>query len=51
LKDAADEHRRIYLAIRANDPDRARRMMSEHLMRAEHSQRDEDSQPMEAVQA
>jgi len=43
LKEAADEHRRIYLAIRANDADRARRMMTEHLMRAEHSQRDEEA--------
>jgi GntR family transcriptional repressor for pyruvate dehydrogenase complex len=43
LKDAAEEHRRIYLAIRAHDPDRARRMMSDHLMRAEHTQRTEDS--------
>jgi len=42
LKDAAEEHRRIYLAIRAHDPERARRVMSEHLLRAEHTQRTED---------
>jgi GntR family transcriptional repressor for pyruvate dehydrogenase complex len=42
LKDAADEHRQIYLAIRAQDPERARRTMSEHLLRAEHSQRTEE---------
>jgi GntR family transcriptional repressor for pyruvate dehydrogenase complex len=44
LKDAAEEHRRIYLAIRAHDPERARRMMSDHLMRAEHSQQSEDAE-------
>jgi GntR family transcriptional repressor for pyruvate dehydrogenase complex len=41
LKDAADEHRRIYLAIRAHDPDRARRTMSEHLDRAYRTQASE----------
>ena len=44
LRDAAEEHRRIYLAIRAHDPERARRTMSEHLMRAEHSQSTEDTE-------
>jgi GntR family transcriptional repressor for pyruvate dehydrogenase complex len=44
LKDAAEEHRRIYLAIRGRDPERARRMMSEHLLRAEHSQQTEDGE-------
>lgn len=44
LRDAAEEHRRIYLAIRAHDPERARRTMSEHLMRAEHSQSAEDTE-------
>lgn len=44
LKDAAEEHHRIYLAIRAHDPERARRMMSDHLLRAEHSQRTEDAE-------
>ena len=42
LKVAAEEHRRIYLAIRGHDPERARRMMSEHLLRAENTQRTED---------
>jgi GntR family transcriptional repressor for pyruvate dehydrogenase complex len=34
LRDAADAHRHIYQAIRARDADRARRLMSEHLLRA-----------------
>jgi GntR family transcriptional repressor for pyruvate dehydrogenase complex len=34
LRDAADAHRHIYQAIRARDPDRARRLMNEHLVRA-----------------
>jgi GntR family transcriptional regulator, transcriptional repressor for pyruvate dehydrogenase complex len=38
LKDAADEHRAIYQAIRARDPVRARRMMTEHLERAGRAQ-------------
>jgi GntR family transcriptional repressor for pyruvate dehydrogenase complex len=44
LKEAAEEHRRIYLAIKAHDSERARRMMSDHLLRAEHSQRTEDTE-------
>ncbi len=38
LKDAADEHRRIYQAIRSRDPDRARRAMGGHLDRAGRTQ-------------
>jgi GntR family transcriptional repressor for pyruvate dehydrogenase complex len=34
LRDAADAHRHIYQAVRAKDADRARRLMSEHLVRA-----------------
>ena len=43
LKDAADEHRRIYLAIRAHDPERARRTMSDHLDRAYRTQASEEN--------
>jgi len=42
LKDAADEHRAIYLAVRARDPERARRAMRDHLERAYRSQASED---------
>lgn len=35
LKVAAEEHRTIYRAIRARDPERARKAMSDHLKRAE----------------
>jgi GntR family transcriptional repressor for pyruvate dehydrogenase complex len=38
LKEAADEHRAIYLALRAHDPDRARRAMHDHLERAYRTQ-------------
>jgi GntR family transcriptional repressor for pyruvate dehydrogenase complex len=34
LRDAADAHRHIYQAIRARDAERARRLMSDHLLRA-----------------
>jgi DNA-binding FadR family transcriptional regulator len=43
LRDAAEEHRGIYQAIRAGDAERARRAMAEHLRRAEHTQALEDS--------
>ena len=45
LKIAADEHRAIYLAIRANDPAAAREAMSSHLRRAESAQLAEDEVP------
>lgn len=45
LKDAADEHRAIYLAIRAGDPERARQAMSDHLRRAERTQVEEETAP------
>lgn len=42
LKEAADEHRAIYQAIRAHDVERARRTMSDHLERAQRTQALED---------
>ena len=38
LRESAEEHRAIYKAIRVHDPERARRMMNDHLQRAEHAQ-------------
>ena len=32
LRESAEEHRRIYLAIRARDPEQARLAMTEHLL-------------------
>jgi GntR family transcriptional repressor for pyruvate dehydrogenase complex len=43
LKDAADEHRAIYLAVRARDAERARRAMRDHLERAYRTQAGEDA--------
>ena len=43
LKDAADEHRAIYLAVRGHDPERARRAMRDHLERAYRTQQGEDA--------
>ncbi len=43
LKRAAEEHRAIYQAIRARDPERARRATDAHLRRAWRSQALEDS--------
>jgi len=48
LKIAADEHRAIYLAIRANDAATAREAMSSHLRRAESAQVAEDEAPASA---
>jgi GntR family transcriptional regulator, transcriptional repressor for pyruvate dehydrogenase complex len=45
LKLAAEEHRGIYQAIRAHDPDRARKAMSDHLRRALQTQVLEESTP------
>ena len=42
LKQAADEHRAIYVALRARDADRASRAMREHLERAFRTQAEED---------
>jgi GntR family transcriptional repressor for pyruvate dehydrogenase complex len=41
LKEAAEEHRRVYLAIKAHDPGRARRTMTDHLDRAYRTQASE----------
>jgi GntR family transcriptional regulator, transcriptional repressor for pyruvate dehydrogenase complex len=43
LKLAAEEHRLIYQAIRAHDPERARRAMSDHLQRALRTQVQEET--------
>lgn len=43
LKDAAEEHRRIYLAVRARDAERARRAMRDHLDRAYRTQAIEEN--------
>jgi len=45
LRQAADEHLAIYQAIRAHDPERSRRAMSDHLQRAQKSQAQEESAP------
>ncbi|HLA78923.1 MAG TPA: FadR/GntR family transcriptional regulator [Vicinamibacteria bacterium] len=42
LKQSADMHRRIYQAIKARDPERARREMSEHLALARQAQASEE---------
>jgi GntR family transcriptional repressor for pyruvate dehydrogenase complex len=44
-KQAAEEHRLIYQAIRAHDADRAREAMANHLRRAALTQAQEDSVP------
>jgi GntR family transcriptional repressor for pyruvate dehydrogenase complex len=38
LRQAAEEHRAIYQALRAHDPDQARRTMNDHLRRAQLTQ-------------
>ena len=42
LKQAADEHRAIYVALRARDAERASRAMRDHLERAYRTQADEE---------
>jgi GntR family transcriptional repressor for pyruvate dehydrogenase complex len=42
LKQAADEHRAIYVALRARDAERASRAMREHLERAYRTQAEEE---------
>jgi GntR family transcriptional repressor for pyruvate dehydrogenase complex len=50
LRDAAEAHRRIYQAIKARDPDAARRAMNEHLLQARGYQAQEPSGTVEATQ-
>jgi GntR family transcriptional repressor for pyruvate dehydrogenase complex len=38
LRESAEQHRRIYLAIRARDPEKARAAMTEHLLSAQANQ-------------
>ncbi len=45
LRDAAESHREIYQAIRARNPDAARRSMNEHLVRASSYQAQERAKP------
>jgi len=42
LKQAADEHRAIYVALRARDAERASRAMRDHLERAYRTQAEEE---------
>jgi GntR family transcriptional repressor for pyruvate dehydrogenase complex len=42
LKQAADEHRAIYVALRAHDAERASRAMRDHLERAYRTQAEEE---------
>jgi GntR family transcriptional repressor for pyruvate dehydrogenase complex len=42
LKEAADEHRAIYVALRTRDPERASRAMRDHLERAYRTQAEEE---------
>jgi DNA-binding FadR family transcriptional regulator len=46
LRDAAAAHREIYQAIRARDPEAARRTMNEHLNRASAHQAEEYAKPV-----
>jgi GntR family transcriptional repressor for pyruvate dehydrogenase complex len=45
LHAAADAHRRIYQAVRARDPERARQLMNDHLVEARAYQLREDAKP------
>jgi GntR family transcriptional repressor for pyruvate dehydrogenase complex len=45
LHAAADAHRRIYQAVRGRDPERARRLMNDHLVEARAYQLREDARP------
>jgi GntR family transcriptional regulator, transcriptional repressor for pyruvate dehydrogenase complex len=51
LREAAEEHRVIYQAIRAHDAERARRAMLDHLQRAQQTQVEEDRAGNEAAAA
>jgi DNA-binding FadR family transcriptional regulator len=45
LGDSAEQHRRIYLAIRARDAERARTAMADHLRSAQAAQAAEGDEP------
>ena len=49
LRDAAEAHRRIYQAIKARDPESARRAMNDHLLQSSHYQAQEPAGPPEAA--
>lgn len=51
LKESAEMHRRIYLAIKARDPERARREMGEHLDLARRAQAGEEERETPPVRA
>ena len=42
LRESAELHRRVYRAVRAQNPDAAREAMAEHLRRAQHAQAREE---------
>ncbi len=48
LKESAEMHRRIYRAIKAGDPDKARDEMSTHLVLAREAQASEEETPSDA---
>ena len=49
LRATADEHRAIYLALRAGEPERARQAMLDHLRRADRTQTEEDERAAPAA--
>jgi GntR family transcriptional regulator, transcriptional repressor for pyruvate dehydrogenase complex len=49
LRESAEQHRRIYLAIRKRDAERARSAMSEHLLQAQARQASEQERPRRGV--
>jgi GntR family transcriptional repressor for pyruvate dehydrogenase complex len=48
LGESAEQHRRIYLAIRARDAERARAAMADHLRSAQANQAAEQGEPARA---
>jgi DNA-binding FadR family transcriptional regulator len=50
LRESAETHRRIYEAIRARSPERARREMNEHLERARWEQVEKETGDARQVQ-
>jgi len=43
LKESAEMHRKIYFAVKAHDPEEARRQMEDHLVRARQAQAGEEA--------